>query len=278
MKQNNERDSRGSMNSDYQNDHLNRSRTDEIITHLWWLLLLAFQIALFFILTSCSGGGSSGTGTTVIRGQVFSSTNTPVANAELTVISTGDSATTDAEGNFVIETAPQTGSVELEIATAAGTDSITINDPDGEASSLNIQITLDESQGAIVSVDHLEISAGIYGACDRFFENRSIIRQSNALAVGTECTVKVWVFGDGKPLDDIPFVLEARGCAGINPWKIEAAGKTRETGVGQLSFIYKNDAPHCEYRIIVPYNVLGLQTTIYPIHTYTKQKYDRENK
>ena len=236
-------------------------------------IILIFSLVL---LSSC-GGGSIGTGTqTTYSGEVRDSVGNPVVNATIIILGTGESAKTDSAGKFVIESENTDSEIQIEIQSSLGNDQIIIK-PDSNSGGVQIDIKIDNN-GNIINVKKLEVTAGIYGKCDRAFENNRIIRQSNKLAENTVCTAKVTIKGDGSPLDDIPFILEARGCAGIRPWKTESYGYTRESGIGQLNFKFRTDAAHCEYRIIAPYKVKGLQEVTYEIHPFTKQEYDASKK
>jgi hypothetical protein len=239
--------------------------------------LLNCSVVLLLCLISSCGGGTSGTGTTEIYGSIRTLENEPVVGAQVSIFQTGDSTTTNDLGEFSLETKEYNTLTELEVVSSTGTDRFQVIDPEGENSRIEVKINIDKENGKISKIESLEVSAGIYGACDRYFENHKIIRQSNKLAVGTVCTVKVWMYGDGKPLANANFILEAHGCANINPWKLESSGKTRDTGVGQLTFEFKNDPAHCEYRIIAPHNYPGLRSKIFEIHPFTKQEYDKNN-
>lgn len=238
-------------------------------------LLFIFPLLLII---AC-GGGSLGTGSsegTTISGEVRDFKGNPVANATIIVVGTGETAKTDSAGKFVIQSEDSNTDIEIEVQSSLGTDKITVT-PDKESGGVQIDLQIDNS-GQVVDVEKLEVSAGIYGRCDKAFLNNRIITQSNRLAENTLCTVKVTIKGDSHPLDDIPFILEARGCAGIHPWKTESFGYTRESGIGQLQFKFKSDAAHCEYRIIAPYKVNGLEPVIYSIYPFTKQEYDEKHK
>ena len=272
-----------------------KTRTGKLeLSSIWMLLAFACiqVIALSLLLsTSGCGGGSSGTGTsasggTVITGDVTTLSGTPIENATVTVLDTGDSTTTNANGSFTLEAdlAPQTEKVTLEISSSGGSDQIEVpvstpsSSEASETTSFSVSIKIGDA-GRIKRSKSLSVNASIVGACDRSFENfTSKIRQSNPVRVGTMCTVKVTIKDGESPIGGIPFILQTGGCAGVNPPTIEGSGKTRSTGAGQITFKYNNDAEHCFYKVLAPYGIEDVTALEFPIDTYSKQKYDRDSK
>lgn len=66
------------------------------------LLSTILSALLIFALTGC-GGGSEGTGSVEIRGAVTDSSGNPIPQASVLALTTGDSATSDVSGAFVID-------------------------------------------------------------------------------------------------------------------------------------------------------------------------------
>jgi hypothetical protein len=237
--------------------------------HFLTIIFLAFA----FCWIGC-GGGSSGTGTKVIGGSVRSEKDQPISGALVTILNNGDSAVTDSQGVFAIESKVEDAEIQLEIQTATFRDTVEVSNTIDDSARIELDVTVDEEDNS-ASVEDVSATAKIVGFCDFAFENRSIIRQSNKLKPGTQCTLKVSVETKKRPVTRAPFVIQARGCAGLLPWLTEAQGTTRRNGIGQLQFTFQDDAPHCEYRVVVPYQLKGVKSVIFPIHTFSKQEFDR---
>ena len=237
---------------------------------------------LIIFLAACSGGGSSGTGTVSIQGSLKTTNGQPIASAQVNVAGEIEQVTTDSNGVFVLNVAAVEGVdgiIALEIESMGKTNTVNVQ-TDALASSnitINVEIKLDPNDKLIV-VNQVDVEAKIVGACDLYFENLSTIRQSNEAPQGVNCILKVSIKGDGKPLSDVPFVLEYTGCSESREWKLLAAGETRSApvpGDGQLGFEFFDNSEKCVYRIIAPYQLPGVASVITKIHTFTKQEYDK---
>ena len=113
------------------------------------VFLLSVCSALW-ILLGC-GGGTRGTGGVTFDGKVVVGTSGPVAGAQVTVLNTGDSDITDAEGNFLIQTDEVT---TLQVSVRAGEreGTTTIGDiPEGK-SRVTATLVVDET-GSVQSKD-----------------------------------------------------------------------------------------------------------------------------
>lgn len=109
--------------------------------NLFLLLLL-----LMVVLSGC-GGGTSGTGVTSVYDAVLQDgEGNALSGVTVTVLETGDSAVTDANGYFSIEVDPDSSTNTIVISTPSGDSILDINtnEPasttDGAASGNGIQI------------------------------------------------------------------------------------------------------------------------------------------
>ncbi len=75
-----------------------------------YLLIASFTL----VYVSCAGGGTSGTGGQNFLGRMVSSDQTPLANVTITILESGDSGVTDANGNFLIEADTAGGDLNFE--------------------------------------------------------------------------------------------------------------------------------------------------------------------
>ena len=226
---------------------------------------IVLTIVLIF-LTSCAGGGSEGTGTRMVTGLVITKSSAPVTQASVTILETGDSGTTDDAGKFSIQTSSISGNLTLEIVKQDLTVTATVPDVEADATSVNVSVTVD-TDNASATVSDIHIWARIVGACDIYFENRDVIRQSNKVPTsGVNCTAKVFASGNGKRLQNIPVGMEVRACD-ESRWRKIAEGRIgtgANAGVGQVNFKFLDNQRNCEYRIAAPYQVDGVE----PLHIY----------
>ena len=240
---------------------------------------------LLLILSACSsGGGSSGTGTITIQGNLRTTSGEAISSAKVKITGYDENSITDSQGAFTLNVPSEEGEdglIPLEVESEGKVSMVDLKTDSQAASNVTIrvEIHLDPSDQLLV-VDQVDVEATIVGTCDLYFENGSTIRQSNKTPTkGINCTLKVSIFGDGKPLTDVPFVIEYTGCSETKAWHVLAAGETRSAptpGVGQLEFKFLDDSQYCTYRVIAPFELKGVEPVITKIHTFTKQKYDQK--
>lgn len=233
-----------------------------------------FILSIIILFICACGGGSAGTGTTTVSGQVRDLQDQPINGVTVTIINTGDSSITNNNGEFSILTSAK-DDLQLELNSQNGSDVINISNTEGFVSEIQVDVKLDPQSGKVQDYGDVSLSAGIYGACDRYFENTQIIRQSNALRTGAICTIKVWLSERGVAKGGVPIGLEAAGCAEIRPWKTENQVTSSSSGVTQMQFEFKNDPSHCQYRIIAPYTSNAKKQKSIYIHTLAKQDYEQ---
>lgn len=229
-------------------------------------------ILLSMVLISC-GGGSEGTGTRTVAGVVKTINATPVSNARVTILQTGDFSITDSSGNFSIETEQTTGNITLEIVTETFSVEAEVSEIDDAASSVSVEITVDPTSST-AAISDIHIWARMVGSCDIYFENRTIIRQSNKVPQqGVDCVLKFFASGDGQRLERIPGAIQVRACDS-KKWSTIAEGSTGfglNAGVGQIEFRFKDSESTCEYRVAAPYEVRGIKPLYVYISTFTLQ-------
>ena len=239
---------------------------------------LQFLCLVWIVCLSCigCGGGTVGTGIgspgieRSIEGSVQYAGGNPIANATITILETGETTTTNAQGQFAIKTTATNQEIKLEIATTNTTEQIAVmTDPTRPNDVIQVNISVDPVT-KVTTVKHLDVSAVVHGNCDPYFENGRTIRQSVALPSGTDCQVLVQVLGDGKPLARIPFIIQHSDC-NQKVWHLESDSLTNSRGVGEAGFQYIDDTRHCFYRVVVPYNVKGLDSTTFLVYTFQAQ-------
>ncbi len=242
------------------------------------LLLTLLLTVASLLLTSCAGGGSSGTGTGEIFtlvGQVVDTSGQPVQDATITLLETGDMVLSNKEGNFTIQLDMEVGQVlTLEVVRGDGMAIQIIQVPQEDSFlilSIKINPVLEEQ-----TTETVTMRAKIVGTCDIFFENNEIIRQANAIAQGTECLAKVtFQTNDGFGLAHAPIAIQYRACESGAPWQTVALGATMtgvNLGVAQIPFSYFDDTEHCQYRIVVPFQSETISPLKQFISTFTEQR------
>ena len=235
--------------------------------------VLAQFICVFLV--SC-GGGTSGTGLNEYEGRVTDISGAPVNGAVMTVQSTGDSATTDANGEFLI-TSEASGEEVSILAEAEGfSGHVKVRNVFPEHSRIRINMTIDRVKQEASKVD-FNVKAQFVGFCDYYFENRSTIRQANAVPGGTICTVKVDLLADGQRLDGASVALEYASCEQNAIWRPVVAGITGAENPGEvkLSFEFISSSKFCRYRVVAPYKLGNAWPVYYPIDTFAEQASSR---
>ena len=237
-------------------------------------------IYLLTVLGGC-GGGTSGTGLgaeqTTYVGAVMTPVGDPVPGARIENQATGDATLTDMWGAFALATKRTEGDVPFKVETSTLSSEFIVEQPALDSPQVSVNITLDVSQGQ-VAVDRFSVDAGIVGACNSYFENRSVIRQANRVPAGQACTAKITVYGDGKPRGHIPVAVQRSSCIPGAQWETVAIGETLSgvhRGVAQVSFPFEDSMASCRYRIVAPFEYREYVPVIYTIETFTSQGIDK---
>lgn len=234
--------------------------------------IICLSIIIVLTLPGC-GGGSEGTGSRSITGRIARSDDTPVVSASIELIQTGDIAITDNDGMFLLLTDFSGPDGTLKVTDQDASTLVPLPNVESDSINLKIDITLEAGNGEL-NATSVQSWAKIVGACDIYFENNERIRQANKVPKNTQCTVKFFVSGDGERLERISGAIEVRACDS-NDWDLVSIGETgigTGAGVGQISFIYKDDKRHCEYRIGAPFGYDHYEPIYTYIDTFTLQK------
>lgn len=235
-------------------------------------LLLSFAL----LICGC-GGGSEGTGPLggsqrTVMGSVSQDNGAAVAKAVITDLASGNTTQTDQTGAFSILVSVEQGPVTLQVDSGNTSRTVSIGDVSSEAPALQVNINL-SADNASQQTDNISIWARVVGACDQFFENKEVIRQSNPVNGETSCTLKFFASGNGKRLERVPATIEVRAC-NQRRWRPIAFGQTGvglEAGVGQIEFTFIDNQRNCEYRLGAPHEVAGTKELYVYIATATLQ-------
>ena len=235
---------------------------------------LPISLLIFSILLSACGGGSEGTGVSArsLEGKVISTEAQPLANVGVTLLETGDTDITDANGRFTLPLPETESAVNLEVATPEFTQRVSLAPADPDAISVSVALTVDQKNQS-VSAKYINVWARIVGACDFYFENRMVIRQSNAVKGPLSCILRFFASGDGQKLARIHGEIEVRSC-NSHTWRPIADGSTGfgvNAGVGEIPFTFIDNERNCEYRLAAPRGYAGQQELYVYISTFTLQ-------
>ena len=242
-----------------------------------FLGLFSVLLVIVLALMGC-GGGSAGTGTesgatVVVQGAVLDQSGHPIEDVDVRVVETGSEDTTSQNGEFQILTTSETNNVTLEVSTDSGIGYVTIEIP-AQGGTVSVTLKIDP-QLTQIDAQTIEMSAGIVGRCNRYFENRLIIRQANRVPGNLSCVARVTVSAGNKRLPRVPVVIQYRDCDQLQPWTTIAVGSTMghpNSGVAQVEFPFVDDATRCLYRIVAPYGVPGLPDLERTVVTDTYQR------
>ena len=240
------------------------------------LITKLFLFLLVGICTAC-GGGTTGTGVQTYEGQIVTTKEQPLQNVKVTILETGATDTTDANGSFSIPTEVSNSAVNLKLEGDNIDTTYQVKTTSASDSKVRVTIHIDEVTRN-VEVTEFAAEVAMVGQCDHYFQNDVVIRQTREVPPNTTCTLKVILYGDGKLQGDLPVELQVRGCDPFTMWHsidTERTGVGLHRGVAQLSMDYQSSKVFCEYRVLAPVNVPGYSPLDYRVHTY---RYEALNK
>lgn len=242
--------------------------------------LLHLTLLILLSLTAC-GGGSSGTGigndpdTLRVAGLVVNESGEALEGATVTLVDTGESATTDEAGGFNLTSAPTDVATTLSVAVGEVSGSILVAPDNQSSGELDLSLMYDPATGAANLLSHT-LRARIVRACSPQFLNARTVTQIGVVPSGFTCTLEVEIKSDGTPLDDVEFALEYRGCAKNDQWVRLGEGRTGSSGMGsgEISFEFQSDPVRCVYRALGPLNRSELEPLAAQLHTFEKRDFD----
>lgn len=232
---------------------------------------MLFVLITCLTLASC-GGGTSGTGMNTYEGRMAYDSGAPIEGATLTVESTGDSTTTDSNGEFVVNSKASGPEVVILGETSVFSERITVRNVFQEHSRIRVNVTIDSVKQHASTTD-FNVKAQFVGLCDYYFENRAIIRQANHVPEGTVCTLKVDLMANGEKLDGAMIALQFATCEPHARWKTLQTTQTgaESPGEAKMSFEYISSKEFCRYRVVAPYKFGNAWPIYYPIDTFAEQ-------
>lgn len=239
------------------------------------LLWAIFPLLLFFSFQAC-GGGTGGTGVKAYEGTVRTLDQMPLNDAHLTIEDTGETSTSDVDGNFVIYSKAYGARVKFLLETPLFSTSFTLNDISEDSSRVNVALVVDPASKR-VNITQFSVKAKIVGDCMPYFTNGESIDQSVELPYPgiKTCTLDIRVYGDGLPRRKIPIALQHAGCDPNSLWIEDAQTETGDgnhRGKAKLSFQFSPSEDACRYRILAPFNYRGFSPLAYPINTLLTQQ------
>lgn len=234
-------------------------------------------ITVSFLALGC-GGGSAGTGTVggsdaerVLAGEVKTSDGEPLGGATLTIVQTGESTESAADGTFRLPSISQSDHLDVLIEKGSISSQVAVEFVDNSSGEANLSISVDPTSGT-GTVHGVDVRVKVVGDCDRYFENHRTIRQANPVPQGKECTLQISLHASRGGLPNRTFALQYRKCAESGSWVDILGGETGSNGVARVKFSYRDDEKHCVYRVVVPLNDNELQPLEFDIDTETFQR------
>ncbi len=114
------------------------------------LLTLIFAFVLLNV-PGCGGGttGTGGTGSTEFSGKLLDEAGAPVSNAVVTIEETGDTAITDTEGNFTVETEVSTSTVTVHVQSDSTDAKTTIDQIPADPKSIAVTLQLNRRKNIL---------------------------------------------------------------------------------------------------------------------------------
>ena len=217
------------------------------------------------LLSGCADGGTSGTGIKSVEGSVYSSRdNAPVRNADVAILETGDSGSTDISGRFSIATdLPEQSKFTLQVMNSGGSAVVRVDEAPADQSQVTVDVSVDTANHTgearlidLSNIEEFDLRTDIVGACAPFFTSSGdFILQTRTLPNGFTCTLRATVHGDGDLTGGVLVGIERQGCAPNSPWRDIADGltSTRENqGMAFIRFKFTDGPQSCRYRITAP--------------------------
>lgn len=236
-------------------------------------------LILFTLVASIScGGGTYGTGTSTgerrFEGTVKSKdSETPLPNARVTLLDTGETAVTDARGFFAIDSTRIDSAVTFDLQVNDLHGTFSVENIADETRRVSVEVKFDPDTAA---TEALAFSARVWiiGDCDPYFDNGTTIEQLSPIETGTVCTVRLALYGAGQLRPDVPFAFQKRACGERAKWELVLEGVTgsgTNLGFAEFPFTFESAKRICEYRVVVPYRYKDYQELAYPIETLRQQ-------
>ena len=242
-----------------------------------------FLVSLFLLLLSGCGGGSSGTAVggsgdlRLFSGIVVSADGKTVSAAQVNLLNTDDTTTTDEAGAFELSTSFVETNTTFEVKSPTGQNAtVDVTSPDPNQKNVDLSILFNAAAGNAELLP-LTLRARIVGNCGPFFINTRTIRQTSAITDGFTCRVEADFRRNGLPANGLLFQLQNRGCGVNEPWQFTAADTsgTSGPGIGEVPFEFRNDEKHCVYRIVGPLNAGSDIPISAQINSLRKERFDK---
>jgi hypothetical protein len=237
---------------------------------------IALAVCMSALFCSCGGGtaGSGiGGGERVFEGSVFTFSNEPLANVDVTVDETGASAVSDSSGEFVLRTEIPTDTLTFHLKGRNLDTTFAVNvhkEVTTPSMRIDVKVQPDTSD---VEVKQFAADVRMVGICSAYFSNQRVIRQTAHVPPGTTCTLRIELFGDGELRGNVPVGLEFRSCTPGAPWRPLVTGFTDNgihLGIAKLYFEFQESPEFCKYRVLVPYHSDDDTPIRYDIETFAE--------
>lgn len=245
------------------------------------LLLIAGTL----FLSGCSGGGTEGTGIpkAVVRGNVVDSNGEALGETSLTILETGDSSTTDENGQFVIHMREGNSRLTFLIKNETLDTTAILEAIPENASQIDVKISVnveeDKAEARLISlstISKFKLKAEVVSSCRYAFRTtKDGLVQRQGLISGTLCNLKATVLGDGKLIGGVKVAIQRRPCKSNSEWVTAEVGITStrvRMGTVRIPFRFYTTERACQYRVVAPFGQDNDSIDIVPIQTIQERQ------
>ena len=102
-------------------------------------------------LPGCSGGGSAGTGTTLVQGTLRSTENQPLTDIAVTIPGTSDNGRTDSDGHFSIDSTRDEDQLTISVTVEGRDAAVEVTDIPPQADIITIDLSFAAASGVLTA-------------------------------------------------------------------------------------------------------------------------------
>ena len=246
-------------------------------------------LCLCLATVGCQGGGTQGTGVPkkLYTGRVTTSDGAGFSDAKLEISESGDSTQSDENGNFELQSHPQTSSVTFVVSKDNFQATAVLDNPPLDNQTISIEISVDVQNNraearliTLQDVSKFDIQAEIVGSCRKSFTNQDgKIYQQRSIQNGTTCFAHVDVRGDGSLRGGVKVAVQRKPCRDRAVWITSEVGITStrtRTGQVTIPFRFFDTDRACAYRIVAPFGQRSKSVEVLPIKTFAELRSEDE--
>lgn len=232
----------------------------KFLTRRFTSYIAVFTFNALLIFTGCNGGGTSGTGLRSFEGKIYREDSTPLENAEIRILETGEWTASTADGNFLLSSTFRLKDVTLKITHPSVSDSVPIGDIPETIDLVKLELAANTDTNTVEPrlIDfsrfkELGLSIRMLDDCEQAFQTtQEGLEQVTPLSQGRSCRLRAQVYGDERPAPGVLVTIDRRACHESSPWRRVAAARTRsgaQQGSVIIPFRFFVSDSSCQYRV-----------------------------